>query len=150
MQPIVSDKVGNSILTGQFFTAPINNGEVELKYYNGKEFSSQVVAQRQLRVLSKKTKGEEYVTNNPIGFYPYTGKALVENKAFLVLDTSLTPQLQPQVSVMFVTPEEYADGISEAVVASENSENVYDLQGRQVSNPTKGLYIVNGKKMVIK
>ena len=27
---------------------------------------------------------------------------------------------------------------------------VYDLQGRRVLNPTKGLYIVNGKKMVIK
>ena len=28
--------------------------------------------------------------------------------------------------------------------------NVYDLQGRKVANPTKGLYIVNGKKIVIK
>ena len=27
---------------------------------------------------------------------------------------------------------------------------VYDLQGRRVANPVKGLYIVNGKKIVIK
>ena len=27
---------------------------------------------------------------------------------------------------------------------------IYDLQGRRVINPTKGIYIVNGKKMVIK
>ena len=27
---------------------------------------------------------------------------------------------------------------------------IYDLQGRKVENPTKGLYIVNGKKVVIK
>lgn len=27
---------------------------------------------------------------------------------------------------------------------------VYDLQGRQVLNPTKGLYIINGKKVIIK
>jgi len=26
----------------------------------------------------------------------------------------------------------------------------FDLQGRKVSQPTKGLYIVNGKKVVIK
>ena len=26
----------------------------------------------------------------------------------------------------------------------------YDLQGRKVAQPTKGLYIVNGKKVVIK
>jgi hypothetical protein len=28
--------------------------------------------------------------------------------------------------------------------------SIYDLQGRRVSQPTKGLYIVNGKKVVIK
>ena len=30
------------------------------------------------------------------------------------------------------------------------SDNYYDLQGRRVAQPTKGLYIVNGKKVVIK
>ncbi len=29
-------------------------------------------------------------------------------------------------------------------------DNVYDLQGRKVAQPTKGLYIVNGKKVIIK
>ena len=32
----------------------------------------------------------------------------------------------------------------------ELSGAVYDLQGRRVENPTKGLYIVNGKKVMIK
>ena len=27
---------------------------------------------------------------------------------------------------------------------------VYDLQGRRVAQPTKGLYIMNGKKMLVK
>ena len=30
------------------------------------------------------------------------------------------------------------------------TDNVYDLQGRRIANPTKGLYVVNGKKVVIK
>jgi hypothetical protein len=30
------------------------------------------------------------------------------------------------------------------------TDNVYDLQGRRIANPTKGLYIVNGKKVIIK
>ena len=30
------------------------------------------------------------------------------------------------------------------------ADTIYDLQGRKVANPTKGLYIVNGKKVVIK
>ena len=29
-------------------------------------------------------------------------------------------------------------------------EGYYDLQGRKVAQPTKGLYIVNGKKVVVK
>ena len=32
----------------------------------------------------------------------------------------------------------------------DNSQFIYDLQGRRVGNPTKGIYIVNGKKVVIK
>lgn len=32
----------------------------------------------------------------------------------------------------------------------EGTESCYDLQGRRVVKPTKGLYIVNGKKVVIK
>jgi hypothetical protein len=27
---------------------------------------------------------------------------------------------------------------------------IYDLQGRRVENPTKGIYIVKGRKVVIK
>jgi hypothetical protein len=51
---------------------------------------------------------------------------------------------------MIVTPEAYADGISEAQVATESNAVIYDLQGRQVANPVKGIYVVNGKKVVIK
>ena len=30
------------------------------------------------------------------------------------------------------------------------ADAIYDLQGRRVENPKKGLYIVNGKKVVVK
>lgn len=40
----------------------------------------------------------------------------------------------------------------EAVVKAKNMENsvFYDLQGRKVANPTKGLYIVDGCKVLVK
>jgi hypothetical protein len=31
-----------------------------------------------------------------------------------------------------------------------NAEGTYDLQGRKIENPKKGLYINNGKKVVVK
>ena len=39
-------------------------------------------------------------------------------------------------------------GIENGELRVENS--YYDLQGRRVVQPTKGLYIVNGKKLIIK
>lgn len=38
------------------------------------------------------------------------------------------------------------DGIS---VDGQNGQDVYDLQGRKVEHPTKGLYIVNGQKVLM-
>lgn len=39
-------------------------------------------------------------------------------------------------------------GIAPSILHSQPS-TIYDLQGRRVANPTKGLYIVNGKKTVV-
>ena len=41
-------------------------------------------------------------------------------------------------------------GIEDSTLNPQSSTEVYDLMGRRVLNPTKGMYIVNGKKMVIK
>ncbi len=45
-----------------------------------------------------------------------------------------------------------AQGISTTLNDNGQMTNdiVYDLQGRRVAQPTKGLYIVNGRKTVIK
>ena len=43
-----------------------------------------------------------------------------------------------------------ATGIENAEIKDEKSRMIYDLQGRRVTEPTKGMYIVNGKKVVIK
>ena len=41
-------------------------------------------------------------------------------------------------------------GIESAEVTMQNSTFFYDLQGRRVENPSKGIYIKNNKKVVIK
>jgi hypothetical protein len=47
--------------------------------------------------------------------------------------------------------EDEATGIENLTPAlSEGEGTVYDLQGRRVAQPTKGLYIVNGKKVLVK
>ena len=91
--------------------------------------------------------GNMYVLNNGtqgVGFYKLKdGKSLSPGKAFLYYSGS------GGAREFFGFDE--ATGIDATLVNSEkvNSE-VYDLQGRRVAQPTKGLYIVNGKKVVIK
>ena len=43
-----------------------------------------------------------------------------------------------------------ATGIKNVETETKEDNKIYDLQGRQVTNPHKGIYIVNGKKRVIK
>ena len=46
--------------------------------------------------------------------------------------------------------EDDPTGIEDSKCTIQKSELTYDLQGRQVENPTKGIYIVGGKKIIVK
>ena len=82
---------------------------------------------------------------NPLGFFKYNGSTMKANRAFMILDESMA-----NANIAIVDYETYADGISEVSTNKVENNTIYDIQGRIVNNPTKGLYIVNGKKMVIK
>lgn len=60
----------------------------------------------------------------------------------------------PTVTVVYEYSENSISGISDVKVGSEAKAGYYDLQGRKVSAPTKGLYIVNdgkeSKKVILK
>lgn len=74
----------------------------------------------------------------PIG----DGKVTIPaGKAFLAVPTTAR-----ELSVVFSDDE--TTGIRS--IDNGQLDNIYDLQGRKVAQPTKGLYIVNGKKVVKK
>ncbi len=88
--------------------------------------------------------------SNPIGFYKVKkGVTTVPgNKAFLVLTDA-----EAQAKGFILTFEDGSTTGIETVETSKGSIEdgvYYDLQGRRVENPTRGIYIVNGKKVVIK
>ena len=77
-------------------------------------------------------------------------------KAYLQIPTAWLPATaQKSLNVRFddgeTTDIEELEG-EPTVDASQRGEvkTVYDLQGRVVENPTSGIYIVNGKKVIIK
>jgi len=56
---------------------------------------------------------------------------------------------QSQMEKMYFSAE--ATAVQSVKAETETKESaIYDLSGRRVENPSKGLYIVNGKKMLIK
>ena len=128
-------------LCGTFFGAAINGFTV--KDGTGTERN---VTHDNIRAFNINTAD----SRNPIGFYKLnnTVTTIPGNKAFLVLTNA---EAQAKGFVL-----EFEDGGTTGIETIENSKHstedgvYYDLQGRRVENPTRGVYIVNGKKVVIK
>lgn len=109
--------------------------------------------------------GQKYVlsvgSSTGLGFYKLKkGTAMPDNKVYAIL-----PE-ESQAMVKKMTFSFGKDVIEEDVVSEDDGTltnlhevalpedvagaPVYDLQGRKVTNPTQGVYIVNGKKFIIK
>ena len=131
----------NNRLCGTFFGEAING--LTVKDGTGAERN---VTHDNIRAFNINTAD----TRNPIGFYKLKSSVttIPGNKAFLVLTNA---EAQAKGFVL-----EFEDGGTTGIETIENSRHstedgvYYDLQGRRVENPTRGVYIVNGKKVVIK
>jgi hypothetical protein len=81
--------------------------------------------------------------NDVVGFYKLkAGKTVGVGKAYLTYPSTSAPEFLA-----------FDETTSVADVRSKMSDvrgDYFDLQGRRVTQPTKGLYIVNGRKVVIK
>ncbi len=88
------------------------------------------------------------VKDEVVAFYHPAGKNtnyIRANRAYLHADGA-----GARLTVNFEDEEE-TTGIENLIPALSKGEGaVFDLSGRRVAQPTKGLYIVNGKKVVIK
>ena len=88
------------------------------------------------------------VVNDKIGFYRANGKKVAKNRAYLQTTINASTGAPDFIDLNFggeTTGIELING-SEFKVYGE----YYNLNGQRIANPTKGLYIVNGKKVVIK
>ena len=77
-----------------------------------------------------------------VGFYKLSSsKTVPAGKAYLQISNAAR---------QFIGFGDNATGIDNIEHSTPHIEQYYDLQGRRVAQPTKGLYIVNGKKVIIK
>ena len=78
-----------------------------------------------------------------VGFYPYSGTPA---SGAVILNVSSAASAR-ELTIGF---DDETTGLKAISNEPISNSQVFDLQGRIVINPTKGLYIVNGKKVVIK
>ena len=83
-------------------------------------------------------------SDNVWGIYNYTG-ALGGFKAYMEM-----PDSEGEVKGLRFDFGGTATGITAAEVADRLNGAVYNLAGQRVQQPTRGLYIVNGKKVLVK
>ena len=88
--------------------------------------------------------------SNGIGFYPVSGGTLAAGTAYLQIPSAQLGGEARGITLRFDDDE--TTGIVGASHLNDKCKMInemFDLQGRRVENPRRGLYIVNGKKVVV-
>ena len=112
------------------------------------EFTADNALTGTLETVAKPATGTVYTmqkpADSPLGFYNFTGTNVKGGKAYLhVVDGEAAP-------MGFVFDfEGQTTGVESLEVNAEN-QVIYDLSGRRVAKAGKGLYIINGKKVLVK
>lgn len=109
------------------------------------------VSDNVLKVSRGEVKGDGTVfvlnkVNDTLGFYPLkSGNTLAAGKCYLSIDRNAGAKF---IGFNF---DDVATGIETVESTMDKVQGtIYDLQGRRVTTPAHGLYIVNGKKVFIK
>lgn len=152
---------GNNVTLTSVTTVPANTGLI-LKGNQG-DYSIPVttnadnvdtnllVAVSESTSVEKATDGNNYVLgkkDDNIGFYLVgdTAATVSAGHAYLHTQASTSPA---KLALNISGTVTGIDNISNAVMPN-GQDKIYDLQGRQISKPAKGIYIMNGKKYLQK
>ena len=148
---------GNTVTLTQVDNVPANTGIVlkgDVKTHNVPVIASSTTEKGDLTGSvtedlvydSEATKDYFYLGINAgkAQFKRLTSGSIGAGKAYLALDKSTTAR---ELDVVF--DETTALTLVNSEKRTVNSD-IYNLAGQRVANPTKGLYIVNGRKVVVK
>ena len=92
----------------------------------------------------------DYILYTDGKFYQIGSGAVPVGKAYLHCTSDPTAAGAPSLSISFGGETTGIDSIDNVQSSMFNVQSYYNLAGQRVANPTKGLYIVNGKKVILK
>ena len=143
----IPPEINNNILLGYNQLYSRDNYEID---YN-KRYQSVTNNHDYMYIFSMK--------NNDLGFYHYSVSTIPKNKAYLNLYPhtweQISQDLNPNNSVKLNFGHKTEDGVLNSIslfndVVDDADQPIYNLQGVQVKNPEKGVYIRGGKKYLVK
>ena len=122
-------------------TDPVTVGALTGVFSN-KTFGTDITSYENIYILNK-------VSEN-VGFYKAAdGKKVAANRAYLTA-TNVPDAGAGARGLTIVFEDSETTGINTVQNTQQKANGYYNLAGQRVENPTKGLYIVNGKKVIIK
>ena len=150
---VATDADGNGVQMTRVETAVPENTPLLLIGTKDTEYQVPVVLSATAPATNYLVKGDgttvfdgttpDYILYSDGKFYQIGSGTVATNKAYLHLDSA------PARALDIVFDDE-TTGIKENNRETIANNQFFDLSGRKVAQPTKGLYIVNGKKVVIK
>ncbi|MBR1402014.1 MAG: hypothetical protein IJ562_10635 [Prevotella sp.] len=118
--------ISGNLLKGVYFN--INKTIRSYKHQNRTAYSATT-----MRVLKE--------VDGKVGFGKSTDSYLPANQAYLDISTISNKNENIAISTAIINVE---------AAPAKLNDKIYDLQGREVKNPARGIYIQNGKKVVLK
>ena len=100
-----------------------------------------------------------YNSSGQLGFYGYTGETIPPYKAYLTFNGFMGGgNANTSFSIVIDDTIDEPTGVKETVFSAPSEGAVYDLQGRKIADKSqlstmklpRGIYIINGKKVMIK
>lgn len=86
-----------------------------------------------------------------VGLYYPSNRGIASGLAYYPLSSVESQNVSAKSSYGFVFAENTTTGIENIKTNTSIKDNIYyNLSGQAVKNPTKGIYILNGKKVIIK
>jgi len=130
-------------------TPMLIKGKASTTYYfdvaaSGTDYSStNAFKQGDGSTLDSQTGGNYNYILNGNTFKAANGMTVATNKAYLQLSQAAS------ASRILTFPDDKAAAVH-AITAEQDNDSYYNLHGVKVAQPTKGLYIHNGKKLIVK
>ena len=153
---VATDADAEGVTMTEVTAAVPENTPLMLKGTAGTTYNVPVAASATAPTINKLMAGDgttvfdgttfDYLLYSDGKFYQIGSGTIATNKAYLHLDSD--PAGARSLDIIFDGAE--ASSISDAIKSVEKNGGFFDLQGRRVDQPTKGLYIVNGKKVIVK